>query len=209
MLQQMNVEKFLNELASSSPAPGGGSVAALNGAIGCALIEMVCNLTIGKKKYLEVEDEVKNLCQQTNGLRKKFLELMEKDTQAFNEVILAMKLPKDNEEQKSLRTEKIEAATRQATQIPFEVAGLAESGIHFAKRISEIGNVNSISDSAGAALCLRLAAEEAALNVYINLPGISDHSLTQKYLAETKKKVAWILEEVEIMTKSVQKEILG
>src|SRR6266568_3637752 len=114
MLTQKPVSGFLDELASSSAAPGGGSVAALSGALGAALTSMVCNLTIGKKKYGEIEGEMKNLLASAEKLRMQFTALIDRDTLAFNKVIEAYGLPKDSDDQKALRTAAVQESTKEA-----------------------------------------------------------------------------------------------
>ena len=110
--------QFLTELASSSPAPGGGSVAALAGALGTALTSMVCNLTIGKEKYQTVEPEIKNIMKQSEELRKKLTELIDKDTDAFNDVMKAFKMPKHTDEQKKTRSQAIQNGYKTAAEDP-------------------------------------------------------------------------------------------
>src|ERR1051326_1978640 len=165
---------FLDELASSSPAPGGGSVAALSGAIGSALTSMVCNLTIGKKKYQDVEPEMNAILQKSEVLRKIFTKLVEQDTEAFNKVMEAFDLPKDSEDQKALRSAAIQEATKEAALIPLEVMKHVVAAITLVKLVAEKGNANSVSDAGVSALMLHAACEGAALNVQINLSGIRD-----------------------------------
>ncbi len=174
MLTDKTVTKFLDELASNSPAPGGGSIAALSGAIGTALISMVCKLTIGKKKYLDVETEIKNILTKSEELRQSFTNLVEKDTEAFNKVMEAFSLPKETEDQKALRTAAIQGATKEAALVPLRVMKLVVDALALARIAAEKGNVNSISDAGVAALMLHTAAESAALNVLINLNSIND-----------------------------------
>jgi formiminotetrahydrofolate cyclodeaminase len=174
MLTEHSVSKFLDELASSSPAPGGGSVAALAGALGAALTSMVCNLTIGKKKYAEAEGELKNVLAKSEELRGIITKLIDRDTDAFNKVMEAYGLPKETDGQKALRTAAIQGATKEATLIPLEVMKHCIDGIALAKIVAEKGNTNSLSDAGVAALMFHAACEGAALNVRINLNGIQD-----------------------------------
>jgi formiminotetrahydrofolate cyclodeaminase len=194
MLTKKSVEEFLNELASNSPAPGGGSVAALAGALGSALTAMVCNLTIGKKKYASVEDEIKKVLEQIEPLRKKFILLIDKDTDTFNKVMEAYGLPKDSDEQKALRSAAIQSATKEATLVPLEVMKHCVDALALAKTIAEKGNANSITDAGVGALMLHAAAEGAALNVTINLTGITDAEF-----------VGWKREEVDSVLRTVRK----
>jgi formiminotetrahydrofolate cyclodeaminase len=174
MLTDKSVAKFLDELASNSPAPGGGSVAALAGALGAALTSMVCNLTVGKKKYAGVEAEMQSVLRQAEELRAVFSSVIDKDTEAFNKVMEAYGLPKDTDEQQALRTAAIQAATKEAALVPLGVMKHAIDSLALAKTVAERGNTNSVSDAGVSALLLNAACEGAALNVEINLSGISD-----------------------------------
>jgi formiminotetrahydrofolate cyclodeaminase len=174
MLTQKTVAGFLDELASSSPAPGGGSVAALAGALGAALTSMVCNLTIGKKKYADVEGEIKTIVRQSEQLRKTFTRLIDRDTEAFNKVMEAYGLPKETDDQKALRSAAVEAATKEAALVPLEVMKHIIDSLALAKAVAERGNANSVSDAGVSTLMLNAGAEGAALNVMINLSSIKD-----------------------------------
>jgi formiminotetrahydrofolate cyclodeaminase len=174
MLMTKPVNLFLDELASSSPAPGGGSVAALAGAMGAALTSMVCNLTIGKKKYAGVQEDMKNILVQAEDLRGKFAGLVDKDTEAFNKVMEAFSLPKDTEPQIALRRAAINEATKEATLIPLEVMKHCIDAMALAQEVAANGNPNSVSDAGVSALLLHAACEGAALNVKINLNSLAD-----------------------------------
>jgi Methenyl tetrahydrofolate cyclohydrolase len=201
MLTEKAVTKFLDELASNSPAPGGGSVAALSGALGAALTSMVANLTIGKKKYLDVEAEMTSIRAKSEELRKAFTSIVDQDTEAFNKVMEAFGLPKDNDDQKALRSAAIQEATKEASLIPLRVMKLVVDSLALAKIVAEKGNSNSISDAGVAALMLYAASEGAALNVYINLGSINDQDF-----------VGWHMDEVATLQrtcKSKSDEIAG
>jgi methenyltetrahydrofolate cyclohydrolase len=174
MLTTMPVTKFLDELASNSPAPGGGSVAALSGALGSALASMVCHLTIGKKKYLDVEGEMKSVLQRSEELRRTFTTLVEQDTEAFNKVMEAFSLPKENDDQKALRSAAIQGATKEAALVPLRVMKHIIDALALTKIIAEKGNANSASDAGVSALMLQAGCEGAALNVQINLNSTTD-----------------------------------
>lgn len=173
-LATRTVTSFLDELSSNSPAPGGGSVAALSGALGSALTSMVCRLTIGKKKYAEVEGEMKSILESSENLRAVFTRLIDADTEAFNKVMDAYSLPKDSDDQKALRSAAIEAATKEATLVPLEVMKHGIDALALARAVALKGNLNSASDAGVSALMIGACIEAAALNVAINLPGISD-----------------------------------
>lgn len=174
MLTKKTLENFLDELASSSPAPGGGSSAALTAAIGAALISMVCNLTIGKKKYQDVEAEIMKVLGSSERIRKQFTDLVNKDTEAFNKVMEAYSLPKENENQKSLRNAAIDSALREACLVPLEVMKHCLDALAISMIVAEKGNRNSVSDAGVSAILLAAAAESAYLNVKINLNSIND-----------------------------------
>ena len=174
MLTQKSITAFLNELASNSPAPGGGSVAALAGALGAALTSMVCHLTIGKKKYAAVEQEMNSVLLKSEELRATFAALIDQDTEAFNKVMEAYSLPKETDDQKALRTAAIQVATKEATMIPLRVMRHIIDALALTKIAAEKGNTNSVSDAGVSALMLRAAAESAAYNVEINLKSITD-----------------------------------
>ena len=147
MATRKTMHAFLDEVASSSPAPGGGSVAALAGALGAALTSMVCNLTVGKKKYADVEDEMKKVLEQSEHLRVQFTELIERDTTAFNKVMEAITLPKDTDPQKALRSAAIREATKEATLVPLEVMKHCIDALALAQAVASKGNANSVSDA--------------------------------------------------------------
>ncbi len=174
MPSRKTMNAFLDELASSSPAPGGGSVAALAGALGAALTSMVCNLTIGKKKYAEVEDDLRKVVGQSEDLRRRFTELIELDTPAFNKVMEAFALPKDTEPQKALRSAAVTEATKEATLVPLEVMKHCIDALALAQEVASKGNANSVSDAGVSAIMLHAACEGAALNVRINLNALND-----------------------------------
>jgi len=174
MATRKTLSAFLDELASSSPAPGGGSVAALAGALGAGLTAMVCNLTIGKKKYADVEGDMKSILVQAEGLRAQFTDLIDQDTEAFNKVMEAFGLPKETEPQKALRSAAIREATKEATMVPLEVMKHCIDALALTARVADQGNPNAVSDVGTSALMLHAACSAAALNVRINLKGLQD-----------------------------------
>lgn len=175
---------FLDELASSSPAPGGGSVAALSGALGAALSSMVCNLTRGKQGYEAAQDEIKEILQQSEELRKQLTELIDKDTEAFNEVMIALKMSKETEEQKEHRRHAIQNAFKHAADVPLETARKCTQILDVARIAAEKGNKNSISDAAVSALMAQTGLQAAMLNVRINLCSIKDAEYVHKVSIE-------------------------
>ncbi|RKZ28376.1 methenyltetrahydrofolate cyclohydrolase [bacterium] len=180
MLADMRITEYLDELASKSPAPGGGSVAALVGANGAALVSMVCNLTIGKKGYEEVRDDMVEYLKESERLRDEFIKLIDLDAEAFNEIMDAYRLPKSNDEEKNIRKEAIQAATRKATMVPVRTIELAVELLSLTRETAETGNENVISDAAVAASLGNAAMESGWFNVKINLNGINDDNFIEE-----------------------------
>lgn len=174
MPTKKTITTFLDELASPSPAPGGGSAAALAGALGTALTAMVCHLTIGKKKYAVVEEEMKKILGQAESLRSQFTALIDTDTAAFQKVMEAFGLPKETEPQKALRAAAIREATKEATLVPLEVMKHCIDALALAQQVASSGNTNAISDAGVSALMLHAACSAAGLNVRVNLKSLDD-----------------------------------
>ncbi|MEO0079542.1 MAG: glutamate formimidoyltransferase [candidate division WOR-3 bacterium] len=171
---------FLGELASAAPVPGGGSAAALNGAIGCALFTMVANLTIGKKSYEQFTEELQGVRDRLIGLRERFVALIDEDAQAFKKVMAAYKLPKATEAERTARDAAINGALQQAAETPLRTMSLALETLKLSRPIVEHGNRTSISDAGVATLNLQAAVHGARLNVLINLPGIKDEGFVNE-----------------------------
>ena len=183
-LIEMKLKDFIEELSSDSPAPGGGSVAALAGALSSALSSMVCNLTIGKEKYKDVEYDMEKILDRVEDIRERFMELIDRDTEAFNRVMDAFKLPKNTEEEKKIRREKIQDALKGAALVPLETVRLCAEMIELCKEIAEKGNKNSITDVGVAAIMAKAGLESAILNVKINLKSINDEKFIESLLYE-------------------------
>ena len=177
MLKDQKIKNFLDTLASKSPTPGGGSVAALTGSMGAALLSMVGNLTIGKKKYIHVEDDIKRLLKRSEILRADFEELMERDTEAFNQFMAIMKLPKETEEQKEERRKKMQIALIEAANVPLEVARKSLEVLNICQEVANKGNKNVISDAGVGAILAEAALDSAILNVKINLAMIQEEKV--------------------------------
>ncbi|MDW8101282.1 MAG: cyclodeaminase/cyclohydrolase family protein [Anaerolineae bacterium] len=180
MLAEKPLNQFMDELASSAPAPGGGSVAALAGAMGAALVSMVCNLTIGKKKYADVEEEIKAILEQSEALRREFLNLLEADVAAYTRVSEAMKMPRETEEQKAIREEALDKALKEATEVPLRVAEACVRVIDLCRPVAEKGNVNAVSDAGVAVVMAEAGLRSAALNVLINLGWLKDEDFKKE-----------------------------
>ena len=182
---QTSLENYLNDLSSSSPTPGGGNVSALCGVLAASLGQMVCSLTIGKKKYLQVENEIKTVSGNLKVLSNEFLNLAERDNKAFEKVMQSFKLPKDTDEQKSERSAAVEAATMEAAIVPAEVIIKCLQLIPFLEIVAEKGNRNSLSD-AGVAISLTAAAAEGAfLNVAINCSGLPNKATADEFMKKS------------------------
>ena len=187
MLTGMKIDGFTDLLSTDSPAPGGGSVAALCGALSGALSSMVGALTHGKKGYEESFGAMEKAGIDGQRLKEQFLADVDRDTDAFNRVMDAMRLPKKTDEEKAARAAAIEEATKGATLVPLEVLRRTLEAAEIARVVVVKGNKNSISDAGVAALAARTAAEGAYLNVLINLSGIEDESFKKETLAEAEK----------------------
>ncbi|MDD4160229.1 MAG: cyclodeaminase/cyclohydrolase family protein [Synergistaceae bacterium] len=172
--EKMEIRAFLDELASDSPAPGGGSVAALCASLSAALVSMVANLTIGKEKYKENWSVMEEVAEKSESLRFKFVDLMNEDTESFNTFMAALKMPKATEEEKCLRKKAMGEASKLATEIPLLTLEACVEVAELAYSAAKNGNANTISDAGSAALIAEAAGRAAAYNVKINLPGVTD-----------------------------------
>lgn len=176
MLANLSIQQFLSELSGPSATPGGGSGAGLAGAQGAALLSMVCNLTIGRKKYADVEKMMVAGLEKAEHLRQTLLNLMEADVRAFDGVMAAYKLPKDTPEQKTARSAAIQMGLKEATRTPMETLAACVAVLELAPQIIESGNPNVISDGGAGVLSAHAGMMIASLNVRINLNAIKDES---------------------------------
>lgn len=185
MLRELKVTEFVNEVDSKSPAPGGGSVSALASSLGVALTRMVGHLSVGKKKFKaldeSIQDEFKSVIESFESIKNELVLLIDKDTDAFNLIMAAFKLPKETDEEKAYRSSKIEEGTIEAIKVPMQVAELSLEALSHLDYILKYGNKNTLSDLGVSALLLKAGLEGAILNVKINLPGISDEALQTEY----------------------------
>lgn len=200
MLTELSLQKFIDVTAGSDPVPGGGSISALAGTLSAALTHMVAGLTIGKKKYLEVEDEMKVIAEKTSEIQALLYEAIDRDSEAYNVVFDAFKLPKETDEEKKKRSGAIQEATKVAADVPMEVAEMAFSLIPYIKAVVAKGNQNAVTDGCVAMLCCRTAVLGALLNVRINLGSIKDQDFVKEYEARAKK--------MEDAISDIEKEIL-
>lgn len=199
------LELFLNDLASKAPAPGGGGASALCGALAAALSSMVCNLTVGRKKFAGVESEMRMVLDKTEKIRTRFSELIDEDETAFSALMDAFKLPKETDENQILRSEKIQAATKNAALVPLEMMHHCCDLIPLAMASAVKGNPSVISDAGVSALLAGAAAQAAALNVHINLSGLKDRKWAQDKFAEMNR----MLKEIREGTDGVMRVVTG
>jgi formiminotetrahydrofolate cyclodeaminase len=189
---------FVEQVASKSPAPGGGSVAALAGSLGAALLVMDINLTVGKKNYADVSAQFTELRTKLEALRAQLTDRIDDDTAAFNRYRAANKLPESDDEEKAVKAKELAAATLEAVQVPESTMTLCFEALVYAPEIAQKGNVNTVSDAGTGAELLLAGLEGASANVLINLPGLSaDQAPTyRKRVEETRRQGRALLEEV-------------
>ncbi|ERJ12653.1 cyclodeaminase/cyclohydrolase family protein [Haloplasma contractile] len=180
-----NVQEFIDEVDSDSPAPGGGSVSALASSLGVSLSRMVSHLTVGKKKYMELDEDVRKKYEQKfnylQTIKNELIPLIDKDTKAFNRIMKSFKLPKSTDEEKKKRSEAIEDATIEAIKVPHEIARLSIKALETTEDLIKHGNKNAISDIGVGALLLYAGLEGAILNVKINLGSLKDEDYIKRY----------------------------
>lgn len=199
-MKNKTLEEFSKETASSEPVPGGGSIAAYSGALAAALSEMVANLTVGKKNYEDVEEEMKLIVEKADMIRKNMLVNIEKDCEAFDKVMEGFKMPKNTEEEKENRKKTIQEGLITAAEVPLEIAKEAFEIMPIAEIMVEKGNKNAVTDGLVSAMLARTAVLSALLNVKINLASIKD----EEYV----KKTGEIVKNLEKMAVEKEKEIL-
>lgn len=195
---------FVDELSMDSPAPGGGSVAALCGALSAGLSAMVANLTVGKKGYEQAAKDMKTTALRAQRLKDDYLTQVDRDTDAFNRLMDALRLPKGTEDQKKEKESAVEEATKGATLVPFEVLQKSIDLLKLAKKAAQKGNRNSISDAGVSGLAARAAAEGAYYNVRINLPGLRDEAFrnsVQRKAAALRRKACRMAAEIDRLVK--------
>ena len=190
MITKSAIDEFLERLASVQPTPGGGSAAAIMGAMGAALVSMVCSVSIGKKGYEAAEAGLQAVRARSEALRLRLGAMVEEDVAAFDGLMAAYKLPKATEEQKNQRAESVQASLRRATEVPLDCARVCAEVIELAHRAGELGYRGVISDAGVGALAAYAAARSAALNVYINAPALKDREFAHASLAELEKLLA-------------------
>ena len=184
MLVKHTIEEFSSVLASNSPAPGGGSVAALSGALGADLVSMVCSLSIGKEEFFSSNDALADVLAKARGLSQSLLERVDLDTEAFNGVMAAFKMPKATDEEKKSRGEAIQAGYKNAIQSPLGIARECLDVLKLAETLLGRSNTNALSDLGVASQQAHAGLEGAIMNVKINLPSIKDAEYSRVTAAE-------------------------
>ena len=180
MLVDKTVREFLEETASDSVAPGGGSAAALSGALAAALGTMVCNLTLGKEQYANVKSEILEIKTKMETNLKRLTALIDEDANAFNDVMSAFKLPKSTEEEKTTRSNAIQEGYKKAINIPMETAKLSLQCLGLMSTLVLKGNQNAVTDAGTGALVALSAVRGAIYNIKINLTSVKDQDYVKK-----------------------------
>jgi formiminotetrahydrofolate cyclodeaminase len=184
LITELSMETFLNDLASAAPTPGGGSAAAIIGAMGAALLSMVCNVTLGKKGQEAVAADLTAVRDESERLRAQLTAMVADDIAAFGGLMAAYRLPKSNDEEKSRRAAAIQANLRAATETPLACARACAQVVALARRAAEKGFAGVVSDAGVGVLAANSALRSAALNVYINAPALTDRSFATAAGAE-------------------------
>ena len=184
MIKDASIENFLETLASRSPTPGGGSVVAVMGAMGAALVAMVCHLTIGKVDYEAVSEEMQAILHEVEALRGTLLDFIRADVEAFDAVMAAYVLPKVTDEEKGARSVAIQQALKGATRVPLDCAKASRRVIELSLLVAEHGNPNVITDAGVAVLAAHAALKSSALNVRVNTGSIKDSDFVRDSLEE-------------------------
>lgn len=207
MTANSSIQTFLDDLASERPTPGGGGAAAVSGAIGAALVSMVANLTIGKKNYEDVSDDLKAVNARAESLRAELIRAIDEDVVAFNAVMGAYGLPRASDGEKAQRTAAIQAALKEATLAPLSAVRACFEVIRLSGDVADKGNLNVISDAGVAVLAANAGLRSAALNVFINAKAIKDRDFAEKQIAEVNALLAQAAEMTEQVYQTVRAKI--
>ena len=202
-IKDQPIQQFLDELASKSATPGGGSAAAIMGAQGAALISMVCNLTIGKPKFAEVEADMQALLSDAEALRQQLTDMIKADVDVFNRVMASYGLPKETDAEKAARSAAIQDVLKEATDVPLDCAKACSKVIALSQIAADKGNPNVISDAGAGLMAAYGGLKIAALNVYINAGSLKDRDFADAKLAE----LADIMQDAESSTAELYQAI--
>ena len=206
-IKHKSIEIFLQELASKQATPGGGSAAAVMGAQSAALTSMVCNLTIGKPKYSEVEQDMQALLKKSEALRLSLTDMIKADVDVFDKLMACYGLPKKSDEEKAARSSQIQAILKQATIVPLDCAKACAQAIQLSKVAAEKGNLGVISDAGVAAMAGYAALKSAALNVYINTASLKDKDFAEAKLQELDRILSYSEAEAEQVYQIVKEKL--
>ncbi|HPB25512.1 MAG TPA: glutamate formimidoyltransferase [Bacteroidales bacterium] len=206
-LIDMSCAAFADETASESPAPGGGSISAYMGALGASLATMVANLSSHKPGWDERWEEFSNWAEKGQKIKDELLALVDEDTNAFNKIMNAFGLPKGNDQEKAIRTQAIQDATRYAIEVPYKTMEKALASFEIIKAMAEVGNPNSVTDAGVGALCARSAVMGAFLNVKINACGLKDKDFVANTIAKGEEMLKKAIAEEESVLKIVHENI--
>lgn len=206
-MNDQSIASFLDALASKASTPGGGGAAALMGAQAAALVSMVCNLTLGKPKYTEVEQEMLVLLSAAEALRSQLTDMMQADVEVFNAVMGAYGLPKATDDEKAARSAAIQTALQAATDVPLACAKACAEVLKLSRVAAEKGNLNVISDAGVAVMAAYAALKSAALNVYINANSITERSFAEQRLAALAEVLAGVELEAEDIYQLVKQKL--
>lgn len=207
MLIKKSCEEFIEVLASKEPVPGGGGAAALMGAVGMALGNMVGNLTVGKEKYKDAEKEVYEIMEKARNLQDHLLKLVDEDAEVFKDVAAAYKMPKETKEQKKQKEEAMQKALKKACSVPLDIMKSASEAIKLQRRLADIGSKLAISDVGVGTYCLKAALLSGRLNVLINLNGITDKDFVKKTSEEMELLVKQSIEIADETNKIVEQKL--
>lgn len=206
-MKNMNMNQFLDGLASEAPAPGGGSVAALCGALSSALISMVANLTIGKEKYKENWEQMEDVKKEAEALRATFSDLMEKDVQAFNRLMEVIKMPKTTEDEQKLRADAMEKALKECTIVPLLTLENCSKVAYLARTAAEFGNPNVATDAGAAAALAEATAKISSFNVRVNLSAIKDRMFAYDCTTKASSIVEAVKHDYAVIERGILKKI--
>lgn len=206
--EETTIKAFIDELASNSPAPGGGSVAALCGSLAAGLEAMVANLTLGKEKYRTGWDKMNKVLEEGEKLRAEFISLMNEDTESFNLFMQALKMPKETEEQKASRKAAMGEASKAATAVPLRTLESCVKAAELSFAAAKYGNSNAVSDAGVAALLAEAAGKAASYNVKINLPGIADEAFAKECCERMEKALAEVVKHADETAKLVETALI-
>lgn len=207
MLVDLTVKEFLNKVAGSDPVPGGGSVAALNGAIASALAAMVANLTVGKKGYEAHQELMSHISDVAQQQIAQFILDVDRDSEAYDQVFACFKMPKATDEEKAARSAAIQEATKYAAMVPMQVARNAYGLMDIISDVAHLGNQNAVTDACVAMMAARSAVLGALMNVRINLGSIKDAEFVQKLRTEADELEQQASEKEKTLLNAVKQEL--